>query len=158
MVDFGDQAIFALPSALTHTPKMPRNQKMIRGRCHCKAVAWKFKGVPESAIACNCTICRRYGALWAFDFENEAISVTGETTGYIWGDRTVTFHFCGRCGCVIYWRGLATSTIGNRRRMAVNLRLAPPLSVGSIIVDHFDGLYSYGDLPRDGRCVSDMWF
>lgn len=131
---------------------------MIEGKCHCEAVRWKFKGRPKSAVACNCTICRRYGALWAYDFEDERISVSGDTQTYLWGDRTVTFHFCARCGCVAYWRGVATSTIDSRRRMAVNLRLATLPSVGSITVDHFDGLNTFDDLPRDGRCVSDMWF
>jgi hypothetical protein len=30
--------------------------------------------------------------------------------------------------------------------------------VGAIVMDHFDGLESFDDLPRDGRCVADMWF
>lgn len=135
-----------------------RGATMIEGTCHCRAVRWTFKGRPASATACNCTVCRRYGALWAADFEDERIGVSGETLNYVRGDRTQGFHFCGRCGCVAYWRGLVTSTIGNRRRMAVNLRLATPSSVGKIIVDHFDGLKSFDDLPRDGRCVADLWF
>jgi len=32
---------------------------MIRGTCHCGAVEWRFEGIPESATACNCTVCRR---------------------------------------------------------------------------------------------------
>ena len=27
-----------------------------------------------------------------------------------------------------------------------------------ILIDHFDGLVSFDDLPRDGRCVGTMWF
>jgi hypothetical protein len=38
------------------------------------------------------------------------------------------------------------------------LRLAEPAAVAGIIIDHFDGLVSFDDLPRDGRCVADMWF
>jgi hypothetical protein len=30
--------------------------------------------------------------------------------------------------------------------------------VGAIGIDHFDGLASFQDLPRDGRCVAEMWF
>src|SRR5258705_6928126 len=55
------------------------------------------------------------------------------------------------------WRGLALDEKG-RRRIAVNLRLAQPGVVAGIIIDHFDGLDSFKDLPRDGRCVADMWF
>jgi hypothetical protein len=130
---------------------------MIEGTCHCGAVRWSFEGTPESATACNCTVCRRYGVLWAYDYEDERIRVTGPTRVYAWGSRTLGFHFCADCGCVAYWRASAPRADG-RRRIAVNLRLADPQAVGAIVVDHFDGLESFDDLGRDGRCVADMWF
>jgi len=130
---------------------------MIEGSCHCGAVRWRFDGTPRSATACNCTVCRRYGVLWAYDFEGERISVSGPTRVYARGNRNLGFHFCGECGCVAYWRGISPRADG-RRRIAVNLRLAEPEAVGAIVVDHFDGLASFEDLGRDGRCVADMWF
>ena len=130
---------------------------MIEGSCHCGAVRWRFEGTPESATACNCTVCRRYGVLWAYDFEDERIRVSGPTKVYAWGDRTIGFHFCADCGCVAYWRALAPRADG-RRRIAVNLRLAELQAVGAIPIDHFDGLVTFDDLGRDGRCVADMWF
>lgn len=129
---------------------------MIEGSCHCGAVRWSFDGVPDAATACNCTVCRRYGVLWAYDYENEAIRVSGPTRAYMRG-RALEFHFCPGCGCVAYWRARTPETDG-RRRIAVNLRLADPAEVGAIVIDHFDGLDSFDDLPRDGRCVADMWF
>jgi len=130
---------------------------MIEGSCHCGAVRWRFEGTPESATACNCTVCRRYGVLWAYDFEDERIRVSGPTKVYAWGDRTIGFHFCADCGCVACWRALAPRADG-RRRIAVNLRLAELQAVGAIPIDHFDGLVTFDDLGRDGRCVADMWF
>jgi hypothetical protein len=44
------------------------------------------------------------------------------------------------------------------RRIAVNLRLTDPEAVAQLPIDHFDGLESFEDLPRDGRCVGDCWF
>ena len=38
------------------------------------------------------------------------------------------------------------------------LRLAPPDAVAHLMIDHFDGLDSFDDLPSDGRCVREMWF
>ena len=130
---------------------------MIEGSCHCGAVRFSFEGVPESATACNCTVCRRYGVLWAYDYEDEGIRISGATRVYVWGSRTIGFHFCPDCGCVVYWRAIMPNKEG-RRRMAVNLRLAEPEAVAAIVVDHFDGLDRFDDLPRDGRCVADMWF
>jgi len=72
--------------------------------------------------------------------------------------RSTSFHFCPTCGCVAYWRGTQTEADG-RRRIAVNLRLAEqPEAVAAIPIDHFDGLNTFDDLPRDGRCVADYWF
>ena len=130
---------------------------MIEGVCLCGAVRWSFAGIPEAATACSCTACRRYGTLWAYDYEDEGIRVSGETRVYTRGERHLGFHFCPDCGCVAYWRALALSEHG-RRRIAVNLRLAEPGAVAAIVVDHFDGLATWKDLPRDGRCVADMWF
>jgi hypothetical protein len=133
---------------------------MIEGSCHCGAIRWSFEGVPESATACNCTLCRRYGVLWIYDYEGERITVSGPTTVYTRRDTTkpaLEIHFCGGCGCVICWRGLTVDPDG-RRRIAVNLRLSEPGPVAHLPIDHFDGLGTFDDLPRDSRCVQDMWF
>jgi hypothetical protein len=129
---------------------------MIEGACHCGAVRWRFDGVPESATVCNCTVCRRYGTIWAYDFENEGIHVDGPTQAYVRG-KAIGFHFCPTCGCMVYWLGLQPNAEG-RRRIAVNLRLAEPETVASLPIDRFEGLVSFEDLPRAGRCVADYWF
>ncbi len=127
----------------------------ISGSCHCGAVKWTFQGLPESATACNCTVCRRYGVLWAYDHENEGIHVSGITAAYIRG-KSIEFHFCPTCGCVAYWR--AQDTQDGRRRIAVNLRLTEPDAIAKVPIEHFDGLNTFSDLPRDGKCVADYWF
>jgi len=129
---------------------------MIQGTCLCGQVRWQFEGQPNGATACNCTACRRYGVLWAYDYEGEGIQVSGPTQAYARGT-ALEFHFCPACGCVTFWRGLRKDDQG-RVRIAVNLRLAEPEAVAQIPIDHFDGLDTFDDLPRDGRCVADHWF
>ena len=129
---------------------------MLEGSCHCGAVRWTFDVMPDGATACNCTVCRRYGALWIYDHEGENVRVTGSTTAYIRG-KAIEFHFCPACGCVTHWRGQRLEQDG-RRRLAVNVRLSDPAAVADIPIDHFDGLTSFDDLPRDGKCVADYWF
>ena len=129
---------------------------MIEGTCLCRAVRWQLDGQPDGAPACNCTACRRYGVLWAYDYEDEGIRVSGRTHAYVRG-KALEFHFCPICGCVVFWRGLQRDA-GGRLRIAVNLRLAEPEAVAQIAIDHFDGLDTFDDLPRDGRCVGDYWF
>jgi hypothetical protein len=129
---------------------------MIEGSCLCQAVTWRFDGTPDGATACNCTACRRYGTLWAYGFEGEDVTVDGPITAYVRG-QSLSFNFCPTCGCLAYWRGLEPGADG-RRRIAVNLRLAEPGDVAAIPIDRFDGLDTWQDLPRDGRCVADVWF
>ena len=96
--------------------------------------------------------------LWAYDYEDEGISVSGPTTAFTRRENSpLGFHFCPTCGVVAYWRSTRPRKDG-RRRIAVNLRLAEPEAVADIPIDHFDGLVTFDDLPRDGRCVRDYWF
>ncbi len=128
----------------------------MEGTCHCGAIVWRFEGIPESATACNCTVCRRYGVLWAYGYEGEVIVVSGPTKAYVSG-KAIAFHFCPSCGCVAYWRALCVDDAG-RRRIAVNLRLTEPEPIADVPIDHFDGLDSFDDQPRDGRCVGHYWY
>ncbi len=133
---------------------------MLKGTCHCGALSWTLEGDPGSITACNCALCRRYGALWAYDYENERIQLAGPSKTYTRpgkADPALEMHFCATCGCVAAWRGLRLEADG-RRRVAVNIRLAEPEAVAHLPIDHFDGLDTFDDLPRDGRCVRDLWF
>lgn len=132
---------------------------MLKGTCHCGQAGWTLEGDPGSITACNCTLCRRYGALWAYDYEGERIAVTGPVSSYRRpgkADPALEILFCPSCAGVVSWRGLRLEADG-RRRMAVNLRLADPVAVGELPIDHFDGLDTFEDLPSRGRCVRDLW-
>ena len=83
-------------------------------------------------------------------------AVDGPTQTYVRGEH-VEFNFCPHCGCVTHWRGLQLTPEG-QRRTAVNLRLSEPGPIARIPIDHFDGLDKFEDLPRDGKCVADLWF
>lgn len=129
----------------------------ITGTCHCGAVSWRFKGMPETATACSCTVCRRHGALWAYGREGEIIETDGPTHRYLREGGKLEFHFCPTCGCLAFWRG-RNARREDHGRMGVNLRLAEPEAVGAIRIHHLDGLGSWKSLPDDGRRVADMWF
>jgi hypothetical protein len=130
---------------------------MIEGSCHCGKVRWTFDGIPDSATACNCTVCRRYGALWIYGFEGDGVTLSGPAQVYAWGEKNLGFHFCPECGSVAAWRGIKPRPDG-RRRMGVNVRLADPEAVGSIPIRHFDGLESWKELSRSAPTVAHMWF
>lgn len=133
----------------------PNALPTVAGACHCGEVRWEMDGDPGPVTACNCTICRRYGALWAYDYDGERIRVKGATATYARGE-AIDFHFCPVCGCVAFWRGRRLDADG-RRRIAVNVRLAAPETVAHLPIDHFDGLDSFEDLSSVGKTVNDLW-
>jgi hypothetical protein len=135
---------------------------MIEGACHCGAVRWSFDVPADSATTCNCSLCRRYGVLWAYDLQGDRTIVSGPTRTYVRSAGThyepsVAFHFCADCGCVTHYRALKPDAEG-RVRTAVNLRMAEPDVVAALPVARWEGLHSFSGLPRDGRRAADFWF
>lgn len=131
---------------------------MLEGACHCGAVKWSFTAPLESVTACNCTLCSRYGALWAYGHVGEDVSVSGPTKGYERGSKINKYNFCVVCGCVAYYLANKPNEKGFHR-VAVNTRLATdPKKIQHLLIDHFEGFDTFEDLPRDGRCVKDLWF
>jgi len=134
--------------------------EITRGTCHCGAVGWEFRGAIPDATICNCTACRRYGVLWAYEYDGQGIHVddpSSALTAYTCGSKSLSFNFCGRCGNLVSWRALSPSSNG-QTRIAVNLRLADPADVANIRLQRFDGLHSFEDLAPDSRTVADVWF
>ena len=132
-----------------------------RGQCLCGACKWVFEGKIPDATICNCSACRRYGVLWAYDFDGERIHVTagdGKLKAFFRREKSpLSFNFCRTCGCLVSWRAAGAGPDG-RIRIAVNLRLADPDAVAEIPLLHFDGLHSFEDLPTSGKTVGDVWF
>lgn len=135
-------------------------REITQGFCHCGAARWEFRGNIPDATICNCTVCRRYGVLWAYGYDGHDIHVDdpgSALTSYVCGSRSISFNFCRLCGNLVSWRSLEPGNDG-RTRIAVNLRLADPEDVAGIPLQRFDGLHSFKDLPPDGRTVADVWF
>jgi hypothetical protein len=88
------------------------------------------------AMECNCSICRRKGAIWqAVDSERFRIVSGQEDLGlYQFGTKTAKHFFCRNCG---------VSTFSNPRiapdRWAVNLRCVEDVDLGALKIVPFDG-------------------
>ncbi len=137
---------------------------MIEGQCLCGQLKWRFAGEPKEATACNCSACSRYGALWAYGFEADAVTLSGASSSFVRsdaelvGEPCIAFHFCPTCGNLAWYKDLSLEPDGSRR-VAVNLRLAnAPEQVAALPMRHFEGKATFKTLPADGRCVKDMWF
>ncbi len=131
---------------------------MLKGSCHCGEVGWILETPPKSITACNCTLCCRYGALWAYGYIGYDIRTTGQTRTYRRRDSgDIDFHFCAACGCVTHYVAGSKDENG-RMRAAVNVRMSDPSLISALPIRHFEGHDSFQELPRDGRTVKDMWF
>lgn len=132
-------------------------EKITCGSCHCGAIHWQLRGNIPDATICNCTICRRYGVLWAYGYDGVNVHIEAIEGAISTYNRSIAFNFCKNCGNLVSWRSLKPDKDG-KTRIAVNLRLAEPADVATIPLQRFDGLHTFDDLPKDGRTVQDVWF
>ena len=98
---------------------------MIESSCHCGTVKLEIPSAPEEVTDCNCSICRRYGVLWAYyaPAHVRIIATEGATAAYRWGDKSLEFHRCQNCGCVTLKARSLTSGRKIRDRIVRNHRL-----------------------------------
>lgn len=126
-------------SALTHEKTQfadfERSTAVIDASCHCGSVRLKVNQAPQEVTDCNCSICRRYGALWAYYSPGDVQVTGGATDVYLWGRKTNEFHRCRHCGCVTHW----SKADKTGEHMGVNARLLAPEVLARARVRHLDG-------------------
>jgi hypothetical protein len=106
--------------------------------CHCGNVRIEITELPATVCDCNCSICRRYGALWAY-FTRDHVRLTaepGSLAAYVWGDRTIEFWHCRQCGCMTHYESVDKHP---ESRFALNARMLPLEILESLPVRRFDG-------------------
>ena len=117
----------------------------LHGACHCGAVRLTLPSMPETATRCNCSLCRRVGAVWAY-FAFGTVVIEGHperTVDYVQGDRTLRTIRCSTCGVVTHWEPLPPEP---GARHGVNLNNFDPKLVESVRVRRFDGADSWSFL------------
>lgn len=121
---------------------MDKTEASLEGSCHCGAVRLSLPSLPEVAIRCNCSLCRRVGGLWTY-YRNGTVRIDSADGGldeYVWGDRTLRTMRCRACGCVTHWLPLGPEA---GERMGVNLNNFDPGMVEQVRVRRFDGADSW---------------
>jgi hypothetical protein len=111
---------------------------MLTGTCHCGAVQIDIPRRPRMLTSCNCSICRRYGVLWAY-YKAADVRIRckpGATEYYSWGRKALKFVRCKTCGCIINWKRIRQRKVAY---MGVNARNFAPEVLDSIRVRTLDG-------------------
>jgi hypothetical protein len=109
-----------------------------KGRCHCGKIAFEFEGEIEAALACNCSICSRKGALlWAVPRENlRLLSRDDAASTYTFNKHAIKHRFCATCGIHAYGEAVDPS---GKPMTAINLRCIEDIDLASVPVQYFDG-------------------
>jgi hypothetical protein len=107
-----------------------------KATCHCGAITLEIPEMPDKVAECNCSICRRLGALWVYH-PPEKVGIhhdQGATCTYVWGDRTLEFHSCRICSCTTHWLPL----VDEYKVMGINARMIDGLRPSDVEVMHED--------------------
>jgi hypothetical protein len=117
---------------------MAANKAVPVATCHCGAIRISVRQLPRTLTRCNCSICRRYGALWAY-YRASSVTVRAARGGlskYSWNRRTRDYFRCKRCGCVTHY------TYRSKRRdntVGVNAANFEPAALVGVRIRHLDG-------------------
>jgi hypothetical protein len=117
---------------------------MIRAACHCGGVRFEIAEPPAWVMDCNCTVCRRYGALWTYfegDDQTKLLMTPDKdaTATYMWGERALAFHFCKTCGCVTHWEAMPPYA---QLILGINARMMAGLDPSTVTVRRLDNSHS----------------
>ena len=115
---------------------------MLEASCHCGAVHLTIPRKPRSLTNCNCSICRRYGVLWAY-VRAEQVQITaapGATASYRWGRKAQDFVRCATCGCIMLWQRIQPR---KENYMGINARNFDLDALGDVRIRWLDGAGSW---------------
>lgn len=107
-----------------------------RGRCHCGRIRFELDARLDHVVECNCSICRRRGALWhgAREAQLRIRAEDGALAPYRFGTRTANHWFCRHCGVTPFVRPRLDPAA-----WAVNVRCIDGLDLHALAVVPFDG-------------------
>jgi len=115
----------------------------VKAACHCGAVRFEIAKGPVWVLDCNCTLCRRYGAMWTYLHGEQPIELTmpptGPTDTYQWLDGDLAFHRCKVCGCVTH---MVAAKADPPRVYGVNARLMIGLDPARVRIRQVDNGHS----------------
>jgi len=109
------------------------------GSCHCGAVSFTVEAeAPTTAIACNCSHCRRKGFLLAF-FPAEQFRLDKGADAlrtYLFNTHKIAHRFCETCGTEAFAEG--QNPDGSAVR-AINLRCVPSIDLDELALHPVNG-------------------
>lgn len=110
--------------------------------CLCGAVRLELANRPEYVNACNCTLCCKTGAHWAY-FPPGDLAVAGTTAHYTRQDKPdagAQVHFCPTCGVTTHFTLTpAMIAVHGNTMVGVNIQLADAPDLAGVELRYPDG-------------------
>ena len=108
------------------------------GGCHCGATRFEAAVDLAQVLQCNCSICTKRGALWAFVPAPQMKVLKGAdgVTDYQFGPKRLHHLFCPACGVGAYSRGQGPD---GKDTFAINVRCLDDVDVAKLTPMPFDG-------------------
>jgi hypothetical protein len=115
---------------------------VVKLSCLCGQIRIELRKQPDYINECNCTLCRKAGARWAY-FHPSEVAVEGLAKGYCRGDKddpNAEVQFCALCGSTTHFilTSSAVTRFGNSL-MGVNMWLAEEKDLAGIELRYPDG-------------------
>jgi hypothetical protein len=110
--------------------------------CHCGAIRIYVRRLSRTLTSCNCSICRRYGALWAY-YAASSVKIEAPKGGlskYSWNRKIRAYYRCNKCGCVTHY---AYRKKRRNTTVAVNAVNFEPSALIGVRIRHLDGAASW---------------
>lgn len=113
--------------------------KKLNGSCHCGAIKFSFEQEDiTSGLRCNCSICRRKGAVMSgFTLSPDQLDIKTEDGAlgvYQFGSKIAKHYFCNTCGIYPFHE-----TLRKPGHYRVNLGCIDDVDTNSLEVTVFDG-------------------
>jgi len=110
---------------------------MYKGQCHCGNIRFSVTAAPVQLVDCNCSLCRRLGALWAHVPIDSVTVVSADDAinSYVQGDKTLAVKTCKQCGCTTHYETLLDDAVV----MGVNFRMCDPSVISDFTIRKLDG-------------------
>ena len=113
-------------------------RQMYSGSCHCGQVRYEVSLDLAQVASCNCSICQKRGALWAYASREQFRLLAGESalTDYQFGRKVIHHVFCKSCGVGSFSHGPAP---GGSDVVGVNVRCLDGVDPSTLNLVPFDG-------------------
>ncbi len=108
------------------------------GSCHCGRIAFTVQGEVGEVFDCNCSMCRRKGALLA-PFPRDALTLKtpeSDLGTYRFNRNAIEHHFCPNCGIAPFSEGKGRD---GKAMTMVNVRCLPEVDLSKLEVMQVDG-------------------